>query len=62
MSQGPEFFDSPSVKEVLKCVNCADANRKFNLKLETAHNALDRECPAYQRALKRKAKSIDYFE
>jgi hypothetical protein len=48
--------------EVLKCVNCADANRKFNLKLETAHNALDRECPAYQRALKRKAKSIDYFE
>jgi hypothetical protein len=49
-------------KELLKCVNCDAANRKFNLKLDTAHNALERECPAYQRELKRKAKSIDYFE
>jgi hypothetical protein len=49
-------------KGVLKCINCDAANRKFNLKLDTAHNALERECPAYQRELKRKAKSIDYFE
>ncbi len=48
--------------DVLKCTNCDAANRKFNLKLDTKHHALERECPAYQRELKRRAKSIDYFE
>jgi hypothetical protein len=48
--------------EVLKCINCDSANRRFNLKLDTSHNALERECPAFQRELKRRGKSIEYFE
>jgi hypothetical protein len=47
--------------DVLECINCDAANRKFNLKLNTTHNATARECPAYQRELQRKAKSIEYL-
>jgi hypothetical protein len=48
--------------EINKCVNCDCANKKFNLKLDTAHNALDRNCPVYQRELKRRSRTINYLE
>ncbi len=45
-----------------KCINCDNANKKFNLKLDTAHNALDRNCRVYQRELNRRARTINYLE
>jgi hypothetical protein len=48
--------------ESSKCINCDNANKKFNLKLNIAHNALDRNCPVYQRELKRRARTINYLE
>jgi hypothetical protein len=48
--------------KINKCVNCDNANKKFNLKLDTAHNALDRNCPVYQKELKKRARTINYLE
>jgi hypothetical protein len=49
-------------KEVQKCIDCDNSNKKINLKLDTAHNALDRNCPVYQRELNRRARTINYLE
>lgn len=34
-----------------KCINCVFKNRAFNLEINTEHDALDRECPTYKRAI-----------
>jgi hypothetical protein len=48
--------------EVSKCTNCDNANKKLNLKLNTAHSALDRLCPVFQREIKIKSRTINYLE
>jgi hypothetical protein len=42
--------------ETVKCVNCDCANKKYNLKLDTAP---DRNCPVFQRELKKRARTIN---
>jgi hypothetical protein len=44
--------------EVLKCVNCCDANEKHNLKLNTSHAASDPKCETMLRVLKRKIRNV----
>jgi hypothetical protein len=49
-------------KQMNKCVNCDNANKTFNLQLDTAHSALDRNCPVYQREFKKRSRTINYLE
>lgn len=39
-----------TVNEV-KCVNCKFKNDTYNLRIDTEHDALDRDCPTYKRAV-----------
>lgn len=37
--------------DILKCVNCTFKNQAYNLRLNFEHDALDKDCPTYKRAI-----------
>lgn len=45
-----------------KCINCAIANKKFNMHLEENHSAWSRECAIYARKLAISRQAIDYVD
>ena len=47
-------------EEINKCVNCAQANEQFNLKLDDQHSAYDYNCTVFKRAADKQKSKIDY--
>lgn len=45
-----------------KCVNCIFKNQAYNLKINTEHSALDRECPTYKRAVQEEKRRAGWME
>lgn len=39
-----------------KCINCMYKNKTYNLKIDDEHDALNRECPTFIRALDEETK------
>jgi hypothetical protein len=46
--------------ERLKCINCCETNKKFNLNYDVNHSVWDKSCKSYQKRLQNKKKFIDY--
>jgi hypothetical protein len=46
--------------ELLKCINCCETNKKFNLNYDVKHSIWDKSCKSYQKRLQNKKKFIDY--
>lgn len=49
-------------KSKVCCVNCKNANGKFNANFNTKHNAWSKECPIYKRRLNSLVNKIEYNE
>lgn len=43
-----------------KCINCINANKKFNPKLDVNHTSFDISCPTYLRLVNQRKVNIDY--
>lgn len=44
-----------------KCINCIYKNRTYNLKIDEEHDALNRECPTYVKALEEEKKRTGWI-
>lgn len=45
-----------------KCVNCTHKNQAFNLKINVEHDALDKECPTFKRAMQEEKRRAGWVE
>lgn len=43
-----------------KCLNCENANKKFNLDYDINHGASDKDCPSYKYLIQVLRNKIDY--
>lgn len=46
----------------MKCVNCSEMNKQFNLKIDCDHHAMSYKCETFQRKLVQLSKRIQYKE
>lgn len=56
---GPHKY-SDCTSDVVSCANCCTANVLHNLKYDCKHQAINRDCPSYQRILNSERQKIDY--